>query len=75
MKERTATWAALLIVLAVVCTSSSVSASVTTTAKAKLETSGKLIVTGNSTVRGWEANLVRAALDSPIDNPSFNLLA
>jgi hypothetical protein len=75
MRERTIAWAALLIVLALVCTSSSVSASVTTTAKAKLESSGKLTVTGNSTVRGWEANLVRAALDSPIDNPSFNLLA
>jgi hypothetical protein len=75
MKVRTASWTAVLVVLALVCTSFSVSASVSTTAKAKLETSGKLIVTGNSTVRGWEANLVRAALDSSIDNPSFNLLA
>ena len=75
MQERTFPWTALLIVLALICLSSSASASVTTTAKAKLETSGKLTVTGNSSVQGWEANLVRAALDSPIDNPSFNLLA
>jgi len=45
-----------------------------TSASADLASSGKLTVNGTTMVDGWEANILRTAIDSPVNNPTFGLL-
>jgi hypothetical protein len=67
---------ALLLALTLMpfCTSFSQGA-MSTSAEADLEISGKLEVNGTTKVDGWEANIVRTAIDSPVNNPTFGLLS